>query len=210
MKVSRANIYVDGFNLYYGALKSTPYKWLNLVELCRLVLLRYHVSEIKYFTARVKSRPSDPDQHVRQQVYFRALQTIPNVTIIEGHFLTKACRMPLETPIGTKRTVTVIKTEEKGSDVNLAAHLINDGYKGSYDIAVLITNDSDLNEAVRIVRSDLGLDVGIFNPHRNNPSVVLRQSGTFFRPIRPGVLAASQFPAVMSDAKGTFHKPTAW
>ena len=121
---------MDGFNLYYGSLKGTPYKWLNLAEMGRLLLARYRINQIKYFTARVKSRQSDPDQHVRQQIYFRALETIPNLSIIEGHFLTKPCRMPLVVPIGSTRTVNVMKTEEKGSDVNLACHLINDGYKG--------------------------------------------------------------------------------
>ena len=210
MSALRASIYIDGFNLYYGALKNTTYRWLNVARMCSLLLPHHSINQIKYFTARVKSRPGDPDMHIRQQVYFRALQTVPNLTIIEGHFLTKPCRMALVTPIGGQRTVEVIKTEEKGSDVNLAAHLINDGYKNLYELAVIVSNDSDLIEAVRIVRSDLSLDVGVFNPHRRNPSVALRQSATFFRPIRSGVLAASQFPPIMQDANGTFHKPNSW
>ena len=210
MSVNRASIYIDGFNLYYGALKSTPFKWLNIAELCRLLLPHNRVNEIKYFTARVKSRPGMPDLHIRQQMYLRALRTIPNLSIVEGHFLTKTCRMPLATPIAGQSIATVIKTEEKGSDVNLAAHLINDGYKSRYDLAVVISNDSDLCEAIRIVRTDLGKDVGVFNPHRKNPSVELRRIATFFRPIRQGVLAASQFPAQMQDANGSFHKPSMW
>jgi hypothetical protein len=107
------------------------------------------------------------------------------------------------------RTAQVIKTEEKGSDVNLASHLLSDGYRGVYDAAVLITNDSDLLEPVRMVRQQLGLPVGILNPHPR-PSRVLVQQATFVRQIRPRVLMASQFPNQMSDAQGIFHKPPSW
>ena len=34
----RAFVYVDGFNLYYGALKGTPWKWLDPVALLERVL----------------------------------------------------------------------------------------------------------------------------------------------------------------------------
>lgn len=60
----KTNIYVDGFNLYYGALKSTPYKWLNIVELCHQLLPKSQIHRIKYFTAHVNARPNDPDQHI--------------------------------------------------------------------------------------------------------------------------------------------------
>jgi uncharacterized LabA/DUF88 family protein len=210
MSTARANIYVDGFNLYYGAVKDTPYKWLNIAELCRLVLPSYyHINEIKYFTARVKSRPPDLNQHVRQQMYFRALKTLPNLTIIEGHFLTKKCMMPLVNPISGKRFVEVIKTEEKGSDVNLATHLLFDAVKKDYDIGIMITNDSDLLEPIKIVRTELGLQVGIINPQKK-PSVVLQKYASFIASIRSGVLAASQFPDEMTDSVGTFRKPAVW
>lgn len=60
--------------------------------------------------------------------------------------------------------VQVIKTEEKGSGVNLATHLVGDGFRNEYELAVLVTNDSDLLEPIRIVRHELGLKVGITNP----------------------------------------------
>jgi hypothetical protein len=85
----RANIYVDGFNLYYGALKNTPYRWLDIAKLCRIMLPHDTINQIKYFTALVNPRPTDPDQLTRQQIYLRALQTIPNLEIIYGHFLTQ-------------------------------------------------------------------------------------------------------------------------
>jgi NYN domain len=207
----RTFIYIDGFNLYYGALKDTPYKWLNLDTLCRLLLAQHHtIDRIKYFTARVSARPDDPDQPTRQQIYFRALHTIPHLDIILGHFLTSHVRMRLvHPPPHGPRTAEVIKTEEKGSDVNLASHLLSDGYRGFYEAAVLITNDSDLLEPVRMVRQQLGLPIGILNPHPQ-ASRVLVQQATFVRQIRPRVLRASQFPNPMTDARGIFHKPASW
>ena len=106
----KANIYVDGFNLYYGALKNTPYRWLDIAKLCRIMLPRDTINQIKYFTALVNPRPTDPDQLTRQQIYLRALQTIPNLEIIYGHFLTHEIMMPLASP--KSGYVKVIKTEE--------------------------------------------------------------------------------------------------
>lgn len=69
--------------------------------------------------------------------------------------------------------VRVYKTEEKGSDVNLASHLIRNGFKHEYEQAVLITNDSDLSEPVRIVKEELGLAIGLLNPRKYpNPKLV--------------------------------------
>ena len=203
-------MYIDGFNLYYGAVRRTPYKWLNLHTLCTLLLPGYQIERIKYFTAHVQARPDDPDQSTRQQTYLRALRTLPNLDIILGHFLTNEVSMRLvQPPAAGSAFVRVIKTEEKGSDVNLAAHLLHDGHLGRYEAAVLLTNDSDLLEPVHMVRQDLGLSVGIINPHPH-PSRVLVQQASFVRQIRRGVLAVSQFPPTLTDAIGTFHKPSQW
>jgi hypothetical protein len=206
--MARTNVYVDGFNLYYGALKGTPYRWLDLAKLCEIMLPGDTIQSIKYFTARVSGRPHDPSQPTRQQVYLRALKTIANLSIIYGHFLTHSRRMVLTGSNPPKR-VWVDVTEGKGSDVNLATHLLYDGFKGSYDLAVLITNDSDLLEPVRKVRSDLGLAVGILNPHHYH-SCVLKECATFVKRIRQKHVVASQFPETMADAKGTLHRPIGW
>gem|GEM_PF-4279841 len=97
MDLLRTYIYIDGFNLYYGQVKGTPYKWLDLDALCRAYLSAKtnNILKIKYFTAIVKPRPKDPDQGVRQQIYIRALKTIPHIEIIYGHFLSHEVNMPL-------------------------------------------------------------------------------------------------------------------
>src|SRR5438445_9261680 len=120
----RANFYVDGFNLYYGAFKGTPDKWLDLQALFARVFPRDEINRIRYFTARVDARPPDNQQPARQQAYIRALETIPTLSVHYGQYRTRPTRMRLAKPprIGPK-TVAVLKTEEKGSDVNLASYL---------------------------------------------------------------------------------------
>jgi hypothetical protein len=86
---------------------------------------------------------------------------------------------------------------------------VNDGHKGRYEAAVLITNDSDLLEPLKIVRYELELPVGVINPQKK-ASRVLAQHASFMKKIREGVLRASQFPNSLKDAKGRFHKPKSW
>ena len=204
----KVNVYIDGFNLYYGSLKDTPYKWLNPLAMCRLLLPNDTISQIKYFTARVAARPSDPDQPIRQNTYFRALETVPEIQIIEGRFLTKEVMMPLANS-NPKKYVKVIKTEEKGSDVNLAVHLLHDAYRKNFELAVMVTNDSDLLEPLKIVKYELGLPVGLINPQKH-PSFHLKEHATFIKKLRKGVLAKSSFSESLSDKHGTFHRPSSW
>lgn len=203
----KANVYVDGFNLYYGAVKNTPHRWLNIAAMCRLLLPRDQINQIKYFTALVSPRPHDPGQPTRQRTYLRALRTIPNLTIILGSFLTHDVMMPLAPP--ASGYVKVIKTEEKGSDVNLATHLLVDGYNDDYEIAVVVSNDSDLLAPIQVVIGQLKKPVGMLNPQKH-PSRALLPHVKFIKQIRSGVLTKSQFPVTLTDARGIFSKPASW
>lgn len=70
----RTIAYVDGFNLYFGAIRRTPHRWLNLQRLMELHLKPHHqIVGIKYFTAKLNPRPNDPDAPARQATYLRAL-----------------------------------------------------------------------------------------------------------------------------------------
>ena len=170
---------------------------------------------IKYFTAKVKGRPWKPQSASgAQQTYLRALRTVPNLEIHYGHFLTHQVPQRLVKPPRRGSAWQLIwKTEEKGSDVNLATHLLVDGFRARYDLAVVISNDSDLKQPIHFVRHELKAPVGILNPH-NNRSWALSPSsmpqGSFYKPIRPAALAASQFPSSVTDAHGTFSKPPGW
>jgi uncharacterized LabA/DUF88 family protein len=206
--LANVNVYIDGFNLYYGALKRTPYKWLDLAKLSSIMLPQDVVQNIYYYTARVSARPHNQSAPIDQQIYLRALRTIPNLSITYGHFLTHSVRMTLS-GVNPVQRVWVDKTEEKGSDVNLAAHLVRDAFRKRFEVAVLITNDSDLAEPVRIVTQELALPVGVLNPHQYH-SQELKRLATFVKRIRQSDLHASQFPPKLADAKGAFHKPSSW
>lgn len=204
-------IYIDGFNLYFGSLKGTRSKWLDPVELAKRHLAPHHQLErVKYFTAKLNPRPGDPDQPVRQATYLRAIRSLGNVEVIYGHFLSKTVRMPLANPQpGQPATVEVLKTEEKGSDVNLASHLLHDAHLGRYECAVVISGDSDLLEPVRLVMTELHLPVGVLNPQKH-PCAVLKKQATFYKHLRPNLVAAAQLPPTLTDQRGTFHKPVVW
>lgn len=53
---------------------------------------------------------------------------------------------------GVGRKVEVWSTDEKGSDVNLAVELVNDAWNNLYDLAVVVSNDSDLAGALSVVK----------------------------------------------------------
>ncbi len=212
----RTNVYIDGFNLYYGCLKGTPHKWLDLDAFCRASFPppRNQVHRIRYFTAHVIARPNDPHQPIRQQTYLRALRTIPHLSVHLGSYLEKPTRMPLHPPpaVGPK-TVQVMKSEEKGSDVNIACYLLVDAFDGDYDAAVVISNDSDLAEPIRLVRRKFGKPVMVLHPcgPGRTPSYELQKVASKSMILDASLLPTCQFPATLIDAAGrTVHKPVSW
>lgn len=204
------NVYVDAFNLYYGCLKGTPYRWLDLGALCTRLLPRDRINRIRYFTATLSPRPDDPLAQQQQQIYLRALETVPGLSIHYGHYLSHVVRMPLANPpLRGRRTVEVVKTEEKGSDVNLATFLLLDAFKRECDVAVVISNDSDLMLPIEVAQTELGIRIGVVNPHPpTRRSRALRP--TFFKQIRASALAPCQFPPVLRDAQGEIRRPQDW
>lgn len=149
----RTYVYIDGFNVYYRLLERNPaVKWLNLEAWSGYLLPSCQVDRIRYFTALVKARPNDPNKPNRQQLYLRALRTLPLVSIHLGRYRTRERRMWLKSPTpGGPNTVEVIYEEEKGTDVNLASHLLMDGFSGAYELAVVISDDSDLKLPIEMV-----------------------------------------------------------
>jgi uncharacterized LabA/DUF88 family protein len=215
--VVKTNVYVDGFNLYFGCFKNPihprdrQFKWLNLDALMSLALPNDDIQRIKYFTAMVKNTQGDKGKETRQRVYVRALKTIPHLTVHEGRFLKTKKTGLLVTPQGVVTTMlrTVETREEKGSDVNLACHLLLDAFDNDFELAVVVSNDSDLAGAIDIVRHRFGKPVGVINP-QSAFSGALNKSATFYREIRRSDFAMCQFPANMRDAKGSFHRPPSW
>jgi hypothetical protein len=135
------------------------------------------------------------------------------VTIHLGHFLTRPAMMPLANPLpGGPKFAEVMKTEEKGSDVNLATYLLADAFRNDADCFVIVSNDSDLTEPMRIVRHELGKVVGLLNPQRpaKRSHALMSCKPSFFKQIRAGALGSSQFPQTLQDGTGAFTKPRGW
>lgn len=203
-------VYIDGFNLYYGCLKDSPYKWLDLLELSKLLLPKHKILKIKYFTAKVSPQPYNLDCHKRQYTYIRALQSMECCEIYYGFYLSNIKKAPLVQPISGKNVVNIIHTEEKGSDVNLATQLLLDGFKDRYDSAVVISNDSDFATTIQAVKDDLKKNIGVISPYKK-PAKALQNKATFYKKIRSGVLQAAQFPTTITLKNGkVIHKPSIW
>jgi uncharacterized LabA/DUF88 family protein len=206
----RTTIYIDGFNLYYGSLKNTTYKWLDLESLFGKVLSQKNqITKIKYFTANVQATESNPNVHVRQQAYLQALiANCPLVEIHYGHYVRRRKTMENISPPPVK--VTGWNNEEKGSDVNLALHVLNDAWLDAYDCAVIVSNDSDLAESLNMVKHQHTKTIGLITPGApvRKTSWQLKQYADFIRTIRPQALINSQLPASIPGTKIT--KPSNW
>ena len=256
-------VYIDGFNLYY-AIRNKGCKWLNVKALAVSVLAKsqYTVTRVKYYTARV-SGSTDPGQPLRQQMYFKALLTVPGIEIHLGKFLAKNQWRPLVTlpvadrqidndngpvvftagdhhvhpdttlpncqreiiPVGSyplpgnSKAPTIVPhadaikvqihaMEEKGSDVNLACHLVNDAWAGRFDAAVVISNDTDLVEPIRIVTQELKKNVLLLSASTFGASPPLVKVATAVVHIHNRHLKAALFPAVIPGT--SIIKPATW
>lgn len=210
----KTNFYIDGFNLYYLALKGTRYKWLDLFLLCQFLTPTHVVNRIRFFTTLVQARQGNLQRPVRQTMYLRALETIPGLSIHYGQFRDRRKFRPLVVPIpGHPRTVEIWDSEEKGTDVNLASYLLMDGVDGDYEQAVVISNDADLALPIGMVRDKLGFPIGIVNPNLDPKAITPREltgAATFVRRLRLNTLRICQFPPQLQDATGIITKPASW
>ncbi len=206
----KVGVYVDGFNLYYRALRGTDFKWLDVSKLSAEILDQDDSIEfVRYFTAAVSPRAGDSGAPERQEAYLRALRTIPNLTIHNGRFLPKTKHRPLvEDPT---KFVEIHDTEEKGSDVNLASHLLNDAFRDRFDAALVISQDTDLCEPLRMVKHDLKKVVGIVWMENNNPGKRHKKVSDFIRHANVSILRRSQFSdPVIGKGGMKIKKPVTW
>ncbi len=230
-------IYIDGFNFYYGAVKGTPHKWLDYEALCRRLLPRDSIAKIRYFTAPIKPNGTDDSGVQRQHAFLRAVAENPLIEIHRGHFRRDPKWLPIapgewseltrprvrpsrivdlvqrmaERKLDRPPSIRVMKTEEKGSDVNLASHLLRDTFKGNCTKALVISNDSDLAGAIGIAVAE-GVTVGVVNPHRiNETSRHLAKVANFKLQLRHQILGSCQLPNPVITSKGRqIHKPQTW
>jgi len=213
----RTIVYIDGFNLYYRLLRTSPEcKWLNLKDLSNRLLPQNDVISINYYTARVSGR-LDKEAPSRQQIYLNALATVPGIQVHFGKFLVSkkwsgiVCPPETRPPVVFQQPFPAVvrtwKTEEKGSDVNLGSHLVRDAFQSKYEVAAVISNDTDLVEPIRIVTQELGLPVGLLSPV-DKPADSLRQVASFLRHVKKNDLAACQFPNQIAGTQ--LKRPVCW
>lgn len=215
----KTNVYIDGFNFYNGAVRGTPFKWLDLGAMCAALLPGRSINRIRYFTASVVAFPHDPQAPTRQSIYLRALGTVPSLSIHkDGWFATRAVLLP-QFPLAIRgkskrpQAVQVQRLEEKRTDVDIATYLLTDCFDNDFEEAVVISNDSDLACPVEMVRMKYGKVIGVVNPHpADKRSGHLQKAASYhYRTINRSVLAKCQFPATLVDQAGkTITKPSAW
>lgn len=196
------------------------------------------VDRVIYCTARVND-PDDPAQTQRQSFYLKALVLHGSVDVIEEGYYSSWAKESVMTvePSGTRSPsvmrdeqsqlawspdlrvrrnsdgllfATVRKREEKGSDVNVATHLLADVLERRVDAAIVISNDSDLALPIRIARNHV--PVGVINPGKKPLAGALKglpSDGVgrhWWRSLNPIDLQQSQLP----DPVGEISKPAGW
>ena len=242
----RVGVYIDGYNLYYGARGicgrgTAGWRWLDLRALATaLVAVRSpwqeaHIDRVVYCTARISGAGNTEGQH-EQNVYLRALERAGSVTEISyGNYVTRVATAPLARsgprgrpelvstgwPIAIKSDahgditdgkymVSTARREEKGTDVNVASHLLIDVLTQRVDAAVVVSNDSDLAFPISYVR-DL-VPVGLVNPSQKYLAGKLRGQpgegvgGHWWYQLERSDLHDHQLP----DPVGMIRRPAPW
>ena len=242
----RIGVYVDGFNLYYGARglcgRGTPgWRWLDLrAHATSLVARRSdwqgaQVARIVYCTARIDGA-TNPSGHADQDIYLKALRAAGSVDHIEyGTYVARVKTAPLVVkdqrgrpqlvgpawpvmiqdgnggPVsGAVFMVSYANREEKGSDVNVAAHLLLDVLGGTVDGALVISNDSDLRFPIEQARQRV--PVAVINPSANQLAGALRGDSAagagrhWWARLTAADLKNHQLP----DPAGRYHRPPDW
>jgi len=223
-------IYVDGFNFYYGRLKQTPYKWLDIFKLfsdqiLQAQLPRASIVKLKFFTADIKSKFASNGTHAQksQSNYHRALEILyPNqIEIIKGYYAAGKAVLPVfKKPPDKNNRTDVWKLEEKQTDVNIALHLYRDAIRMEAKQVVIVSNDTDLAPALKMIRDDLGnkIKIGIVIPvpksstkTRRPPNQQLSQYADWTRHhILDNELSNSQLPDLIPTQKKPILKPSYW
>lgn len=229
-------MYVDGYNLYYGCLKGTHLKWLDLLTLFEKQLLpsimvivdgcpavtQLEPGAIKFFTARIlESAAKTPDSVSSQARYHTALGKLyrDRIEIIEGYYALNRMKVKVvdaenpDRPPKDCQETQAWKLEEKQSDVNLALHAYHDAVSGLVDQVVVVTNDTDIAPALKMIRDNTQAIIGLVVPttdRSRKPNADLERLAHWTRThITEAELAASQLPRVIPGRKATI-KPESW
>lgn len=177
----RTIVYIDGYNFYFGVLRNTAYKWLDIVSLvkhiCHVQNPKLDVVAVKFFTAPVITRVATKGDKAlqSQDSYHRALlNSHPEIIeIINGYYLLeKGCPPRYKKPIDKQDRVEVWRLEEKQTDVNIALQLYRDAVLKNCEHAVLVSSDSDLVPALDFLKQDFpDYSVGLILPRKESDKI---------------------------------------
>lgn len=205
----RTCVYIDGFNLFRGAIEGTTHKWLNLQRFFEMLRPDDDIVAINYFSALMVG-----DQGVRQQEYLRALATLPKLRIFLGKYKTKRvlCNVRQCTHAGDRM---IVKWEEKRTDVNIAIRMLDDAYQDLSDNIVLVSGDSDLVPALHAVKLRFpNKRLIVYVPARDRirgAAVEIRSAADRNATLPLALLPKAQFPPELLDGDGTpIRKPPGW
>lgn len=203
LEMKRTIFYIDGFNLYFG-IRDAGYsdcKWLDIMSLCRLIKnVNHELVEVKYFTSAVNY---NAEKQKRQNAFLEALR-ITGINPIFGQFRSEetTCKVCAERYYDHK---------EKKTDVNIATHLLIDAYEGKYDVAFLISGDSDLVPPIQHVKRLFPNKeiIAAFPPSRSSSEISKNTNSSF--KIGYNKLKKCQLPFVLENKYGDIiRKPNNW
>lgn len=223
--------YVDGYNFYYGCLKGTPYKWLDIARLLRDHVLpssafgvTSELVRINYFTADILERAArSPDSVSSQMKYLRALSlTYPElIGIHKGFYTLLPMKAHVMNPHDEKKRlrdseeVLVWKLEEKQSDVRLALEIFQDAMTDATEQIVICSNDTDIAPALEKVRIHRpNIKIGLIIPTTDSvrrPNRGMADLADWVRThIQSEELAACQYPDFIPAKRKGVRKPDTW
>lgn len=233
-KALRTRVYIDGYNLYYGCLKRSSYKWLNPLALIECILptilyeqggqpirYRFQSPAIKYFTAPILEAFAKSDDSTECQAnYHEALagQLQGELQIIKGYHDARPARAHCWEEGKAAREcdkVDIWKLEEKQSDVALALHAYSDAIRQEVDQIIVLTNDTDFVPAMRMIRDYhtlviVGL-IAPISPERGTVNAGIEKRAHWTRRhIRDEEFVRSQLPHVVRGKSRAIHKPITW
>jgi len=203
-------IYIDGFNLYYGVLKFSKDKWLDIEHLFKRLRPHDTIMKIRYFTAL-----SSGGKSADQLAYLKAIETLPLVNVVRGRYKGKSVKCLVRSCAAVDKDRFFTTQEEKRTDVNIAISMLDDAYQDLCDHLIVVSGDSDLVPAVNMVKIRFPLkQVTVYVPSRNpvrGAAVELRAAADKDRDLPLNLLKRAQLPASISDGAGGYiTKPATW
>lgn len=103
----------------------------------------------------------------------------------------------------------MLRTEEKGSDVNLASYLLLDAFRGDCETTIVVSNDADLKAPIEIVKDELSIPAGVLQPspaHEAEP----RPTADILQAAAPRTDRHEAVPTRSHRRSRRVHKPSSW